>query len=422
MMGVITINSSIFPRVMSISFGEPGSSECQSIDLPRGANLLYLQNIEDLKEIKLLKKFVNKEDFSDEDYEMLFNLFLTNTPRLNPPTGNVGDFLQQFGVYAEKTDGKFEFQLITEHTEQIKVDTWDYITVDLLKDTYTDIINCFDFGDIDIYLGGWKSDIDAQKQSLLTAFRSAFMFTLIGFLYGDDRALYTHFNDFFENEFYKRIAFINGIWVHRKDDNPIKYIPIFDSFYNLHGNCPAELIQIIHSILADENIVQDERLMIKNRLVEGAMDLHSNTDPQSMALEQAIVKPVVNYLIEIQSADGNLAAAKTLFEENLYEPSINRSYYAMMHGLKALLENKQQLSEWEPGKLNVNASHKVLEQKLIALSSQGIIINRFVSDFQYVKQKRWIADYNVVAFSKAECHECIIKAQDFITEVKRISL
>lgn len=422
MMGVITIDASIFPRVMSISLGEPGSSEFQSIDLPRGANLLYLQNKINSKEIRLLKKFAIKEDFLDEDYEMLFNLFLTNTPRLRPPVGNVGDFLQQFGICVEKEDGKFQFKLISEYTEQIKVDTWDYITVALLKDTYTDIINCFDFGDIDIYLGAWISDFDVQKQSLLNAFRSAFMFTLIGFLYGDDRTLYAHFYDYFENEFYKRIAFIYGIWQHRKDDSPIKYIPVFDSFYNLQGSSPADLIHIIHSILADENIVQDERLMIKNRLVEGAKSLHRNTDPQSLALEQAVVKPVVNYLIEIQSADENIAAAKTLFEQKLHEPSINRSYYAMMHGLKALLENKQQLSEWEPGRLNVGENHKALERKLMALSSQGIIINTFVSDFQYVKQKRWIADYNIATFSEAECQECINKAQDFITEVKRISL
>lgn len=422
MMGVITINASIFPRVMSMSLGEPGSSEFQSIDLPRGANLLYLQNVNDSTEIILLKKFANKEDFSDEDYEMLFKLFLTNTPRLSPPIGNVGDFLQQFGVYVEKEDGKFQFKLITEYTPQIKVDTWDYITVALLKDSYTDIISCFDFGDIDIYLGAWKSDFNVQKQSLLNAFRSAFMFTLIGFLYGDDRTLYTHFSDFFENEFYKRIAFIHGIWKHRKDNKPIKYIPVFDSFYNLKGNSPADLIQIIHVILSDENIVQDERMMIKNRLVEGAKGLHSNTDPQSIALEQTVIKPVVNYLIEIQSADENIAAAETLCKQKLHEASINRSYYAMMHALKALLENKQQLSDWEPGKLNVSENHKALEQKLKVLSLQGIITNTFVSDFQYVKQKRWIADYNISTFSEAESLVCINKAKDFIAEVKRISL
>lgn len=418
----LTIDSSIFPLVMSMSIGEPGSPEFQSIDLPRGANFLYLQNMSDPTEIRLLKKFANKEEFSDEDYEMLFNLFLNNTPRLSPPTGNPGDFLQQFGVYVDKNDNKFQFKLITEYTPQIKVETWDYITLALLKDSYIDIITCFNFGDINIYLGAWISDSNDQKQSLLSSFRSAFMFTLIGFLYGDDRMLYANFNDFFQNEFYKRIAFIHGIWKHRNDDIPIKYIPIFDSFYNLKGNSPTDLIQIIHSILADENIVQDERMMIKNRLIEGAKDLHSNTDPESVALEQAVIKPVVNYLIEIQSADENIAAAEALYRQKLYEASINRSYYAMMHALKALLENKQKLSDWEPGKLNVSENHKALEQKLIVLSSQGIITNIFVSDFQYVKQKRWIADYNISTFSEAECFGCMSKAKDFITELKKISL
>lgn len=421
-MGVITIDASIFPHVMSMSIGEPGSPEFQSIDLPRGASLLYLQNMSDPTEIKLLKKFANKQEFSDEDHEILFNLFLNNTPRLSPLTGNVDDFLKQFGVCVEEIDGKFQFKLITEYTPQIKVDTWDYITVALLKDSYVDIIDCFDFGDISIYLGAWKSDFDVQKQSLLTAFRSAFMFTLIGFLYGDDRKLYANFNDYFENEFYKRIALVHGIWKHRKNDIPIKYIPIFDSFYNLTGNPPTNLIQIIHTILADENIVQDERMMVKNRLVEGAKDLHGDTDPQSVALKQAVIKPVVNYLIEIQSADENIVAAETLYKQKLYAASINRSYYAMMHALKALLENKQQLSDWEPGKLNVNENHKALEQKLIVLSSQGIMTNSFVSDFQYVKQKRWIADYNISTFSEAECLGCIKKAKDFTSEAKRISL
>lgn len=44
----------------------------------------------------------------------------------------------------------------------------------------------------------------------------------------------------------------------------------------------------------------------------------------------------------------------------------------MMHALKAFLENKGQLSDWEPGKLNINGNHKELELKLMALSSQGI--------------------------------------------------
>lgn len=89
-----------------------------------------------------------------------------------------------------------------------------------MKDSYIDIINCFDFDDININLWAWKSEFDAQKQSLLDAFRSALMFTLVGFLYGDDRSLYNHFKDYFENEYFKRVAFIHGVWKHREGNKP----------------------------------------------------------------------------------------------------------------------------------------------------------------------------------------------------------
>lgn len=121
-MGII-IDASIFPLVMSMSIGKPGSKEFQSIDLPRGANVLYLQSISDSAEIRLLKKFANKEEFTDEEYEILFNLFLNNTPRLSPPTENVGDFLHQFGICVGEKDNKFQFKLIEEYIPQIKVET-----------------------------------------------------------------------------------------------------------------------------------------------------------------------------------------------------------------------------------------------------------------------------------------------------------
>jgi hypothetical protein len=98
MMGIIKIDANIFPLVMSVSIGDPESPEFQSIGLPQGANLLYLQGIKDKKEIELLRKFAYNETFSDCDYESLFKLFITNIPRLKPPTVNSDNFLQQFGV------------------------------------------------------------------------------------------------------------------------------------------------------------------------------------------------------------------------------------------------------------------------------------------------------------------------------------
>ncbi|WP_167957296.1 HEPN domain-containing protein [Anaerosporobacter faecicola] len=416
----ITIDTSIFPKIVGIIIdGEKGKS---SIDLPRGVNLLYLKDIKDKTEINLLEKYAYGVQFTDDEYKTLFSLFLNNTPRISHQSRNINDFIDQFGIDIVNNQGHIEFNIKEDYIQQVRVDTWEDITIDLLKSNYSDIINCFDFGDIRIDLGSWVSDANKQRQSLLNSFRSAFMYTLIGFIYGDDKDLYDSFIDYFENEFYKRIALLNGIWKQRSETDVIKYIPIFDSFYNLDGNSPDELIKTIHAVLADDSIVKDERKMIQNRLIDGALDFHNNLDPQSESLEQGLIKPVVNYLMELQTAEDDLLAAKTLLEQNLYESVINRSYYSMMHALKALLEHKNKLDDWEPGILNVNESHKALELKLRELEMQGIIDISYVNDFLYVKQKRWIADYNVSSFSKSECEQCINKAISFIDEVKRISL
>lgn len=420
-MGVLQINSNIFPLVMSISVGEPNSKDFNKIDLPRGANLLYLQSLGSDLERRLLRKYANNECFSDEDYENLFKLFITNVPRLTAPSGNIANFLEQFGVSIAKKEEGFQFNLIEDYVPQIKVDTWDCIAVDLLRPAYTDIINCFDFGEININLGAWKTDFDVQKQSLLTAFRSAFIFTLVGYLYGDDKGLYNSFNDYFDSEFYKRIALINGIWKHREAGKSISYIPVFDSFYNLNRTTPDELIKILRAILNDDNIVQDERNMIRNRLIDGANEIHTDNNPQRISLEQSVIKPVVNFISELESAKDNLIAGQKLHNENLFDAAINRCYYSMMHATKALLENKQQLSDWDADKLNVSESHRALTQKLKTLSDNGTIANSYFADFEYVKQKRWIADYNVCNFNSAESNECIRRATSFLEEIKRLT-
>lgn len=109
-MGVLQINSNIFPLVMSISVGEPNSKDFNKIDLPRGANLLYLQSLGSDLEKRLLRKYANNERFSDEDYENLFKLFITNVPRLTATSGNVANFLEQFGVsITKKEEEGFKF-------------------------------------------------------------------------------------------------------------------------------------------------------------------------------------------------------------------------------------------------------------------------------------------------------------------------
>ncbi|MFR2698519.1 MAG: HEPN domain-containing protein [Anaerobutyricum soehngenii] len=413
-----SINPYIFPRVMTIHIDSPTPN---SIDLPKGANLLYLQALSDPDEKYLFRKYANKEHFSDEDYLKLFHLFLTDTPRISQPLSNPSSWLQHFGIQLFTVEDQTKFSLLEDAIPQIRVDTWDYIAVDLLKPLYTDIINLFDFGDTSIYLGAWKSESDVQKQSLLTAFRSSLMFTLIGFMFGDDRTLYSSFNDYFEHEFYKRIALVNALWKNKREGEIISYLPIFDSFYNLRGNTSDNLIHILHAILGDTTIAKDERQMIYNRLIEGAEEIHSDTSALATELEISLIKPVVNLIYEITTSKENLDAARQLHEAHSYNIAISRCYYSMMHAVKALLESNELLDNWEPDQLNVSASHRFLEQQLENLVvDQHIFADTFLDNFKYVKQKRWIADYTVCHLDIEDSSSCIQKASTFLSQIESL--
>ena len=420
-METVRINNDVFSSVMSMTIEKKGGGLCGMIELPRDVSKLYLRSLEDPIEIELLKKHEENIVFSDQDYENLFKLFINNVSRLDPCSKDVSKFLESFGVEILGGDKGIEFKIIAEYLPQIRVDTWESIAISLLSDAYTDIINCFDFGNINIDLRAWVSVGDEEKQSLLSAFRSAFIFTIINYLYGDDKNLYLTFNDYFENEFYKRIAFISNVWSHHDVGSTIKYIPIFESFYNLDGLSSSELIKIIKNILDDDNIVADERNMVYNRLIDGTNEFRTIQDAQQKALEDALIKPVVNFLVEMKAAKSEMEAAIKLCEEKLYNQAIGRCYYSMMHSVKALLEKNQKLSDWVPDKLSVNTSHSELDKKFKKLSTKGIVGNPYYLDFRYVKQKRWTADYAVFNFDKAESKECIRRTTIFLEEIEKIT-
>lgn len=418
----ILINSSIFPVIMSIQEKDINGEYTKVYHLPRSVNSLYLENIKDKNEINLLIKYANKEKFSDKEFETMFKFFLNNIkkPDINSESKTI-DFLTNFGVEMINNNGITELQLIEDYVPYIKKETWECIVLDILKDLYTNIIRQYDFGDIQIYLGPWKTDFNEENQSLLNSFRSAFLFTLVSFLYGDNRHLYNSFYEFFNSEFSKRIAFVYGIWKTKKAGEKVKYIPIYDSFFNMKGLQVDELIEIILAVLENNELSMNDKDMIKNAIINGAETFHKNVDAQTLQLEKTLIKPVVNYIMEIQSAADDLKAAQTLHGEQLYNQSVNRSYYSMMHSLKALLEKEKMLSDWEPSVLNVKENHKQLENKLITLVNNGIISQSYLNSFRYVKQKRWIADYNIAKIDEPESKDCINKADEFLSEVKRIT-
>lgn len=420
-MSKLLINASIFPSIGSVSIKAKDEEQySKQIDFPSGANLLYLKNIKDSKEFSLLTKYANSEQFSDEEIEVMLQYFINTVSRPVVDDNGISSFLSlnNYGIAIDNDD----FKLIDEWIPYVKKETWECIVLDLLRKTYTPIIEEYNFNvNIPIDLGSWKTEVGQVEQSLLNSFRSAFMFTLIGFLYGDNRSLYSSFNDFFTNEFSKRIKFINRIWISKKPEEEVRYIPIFDSFYNMKGMQKQELIQMIHTILDNEQITSDDKEMIKNTLINGAEMFHKNIDAEGLALEQSLIKPVVNYGAELSTAYDDLKAARVLYDQKLYKPSVNRSYYAMMHALKALLENKHMLTDWSVKVLNVEENHKQLEKKLKTLINKKIINKCFLQDFKSVKENRWIADYNVSLITDIVSEDCLSKADKFLSEIKKLT-
>lgn len=450
----IEINAAIFPCIMQIGLGKPlpkgsdtetalGLSSALKvpdimIDLPRGAYLLYLRNLaieHNILELRLLEHYAYGVPFSDSEYEELLQLIMVPVSR-NWTQNVQGDFLTPFGIQVSTdNDGNQKFILIEDAIPSIKVETWECIIIDHLKQAALDIISCFDFAssftrkqsnssdseELRYDLGAWKFSGDSSEQSLSNALRTAFMFTLVSYCYGDTKNQYHSFSEFFDAEYFKRVSLVYGIWNNRGSKDTIEYIPLYDSFHNLNGIGKADLIEVLRAILDDPNIALDEKQELKNRLIEGAGAFHHNIGTADQALEQGLIKPAVNFIILREKAKETLASAELLCTEGKYNDCANRCYYAMMFSLKSLLENKGLLADWKANELKEAESHRSLENGLANLVTQGVLDIVDQSAFDYVKDQRWKCDYTLYRFEKADAENCVKKAQDFYAKVEAIT-
>uniref|UniRef100_UPI0040566BAB HEPN domain-containing protein n=1 Tax=Agathobacter sp. TaxID=2021311 RepID=UPI0040566BAB len=448
----ILINTAIFPYVMGVKIGKPIPKDLEiesidienslkedsiKIDLPRGAYILYLKKIvseHNEIEIRLLKQYAYGLPFSNEDYEKLLEIIMTPVSRNWNPVVN-DDCLSQFGIkILSDENGGQKFSLCSSAIPSIRVETWECIIIDHLKKAAFDVIDCFDFNstfdrkysngsddtELKISLCGWKFSSDNTEQSLSDAIRSAFMFTLVGYMYGDLKEQYQNFLDYFEEEFFKRVSLIYGIWVERGLKEKIDYIPLYESFYNLKNIDKLELIQILKAILDNEQISLYEKQVLKNRLIEGAGEFHNNIEDDDILLEKNVIKPAVNYIMQREKAKETLESAKVLCKEGKYSSCANRCYYAMMYALKALLERKELLADWKKNELKESETHKSLEIALDNLVSQGILDVEDKTAYTYVSEQRWKCDYSLYVFKKRDADNCISKAESFYLKIENI--
>lgn len=442
----VEFNAAIYPKIMSIIIGKPyNKNEANSdemkpefvVDLPRSAYLIYLQKIFDEHiepEVNLFKKYAYGVVFDDSDYMTLLGLIMTTTPRNWNQTVNSGDFLAPFGLCMTVDDtGKRKLELLEEAKDSIRVEAWEGILIDLLKKASMDIISCFDFDahferqaengindKLFISLGAWKYTSDPAEQKLSNALRTAFMFTLAGYYSGDRKNQYAKFEDYFEAEFYKRVSLVYGIWSSIDDKTKIKYLPLYDSFYNLTNSSKNELISVLKAVLDNEFVALDERQTLKAQLIESAGQFHTNISPADITLEQTLIKPVINLVLLREKAKDTLNSAELLYNEDKLMDCANRCYYAMMFALKTLLENQGKLANWKSNELKESETHNSLENGLKDLVSNGVLDSTDEANFEYVKDQRWKCDYSLYKFTKADANQCLTFAREFFQKVESI--
>lgn len=446
----IPINAAIYPYIMSIHYGnkhkgadegftvQSYSASELSIYLPRDAFLLYLQNevnSNNKKETDLLEKYAYGIKLTDEEYMDLISLIMTPVTR-NWSLNNGGDLLAPFGLcisFDEK--GNPAVNIIEEAKEMLRAEAWEGILLDILDETTKAVISLFDFDDsfirqkantskntkLQFYLGAWKFTSDEAEQKLSTALRIAFLYTLVGYYCGDRKNQYGCFQQYFEDEFYKRVSLVHGIWSSLVDKTQIKYVPLYDSFHNLQGISKSELIKILKAVLDNPFVDLDDKEVLKNQLIESAGILHNNIAPKDVQLEQNLIKPAVNFIILRDKAKERLNAAKTLEQSGQYNDCANRCYYAMMDALKCLLEYKGLLSQWKANELKETESHRTLENALNKLVSNGEMDSSDAGDFSFVLGERMKCDYSLYVFKKADAQECIRRAEKFLLKVETLT-
>lgn len=446
----IEINAAIYPSVMSMYLGKTAEATKDGfkiqqdwepeilLSLPRDAYIIYLQtmaNEKNVKEMELLEKYAYGVKLTDIEYLELISLMMTPIARNWTSVNIEGDVLASFGLCIGKDkNGKKYAKIIDSAKDMLRVEAWEGIILDMLNETAMAVISLFDFRgtfirqnansmnkeELQVDLGAWKFSSDESEQKLSNALRSAFMYTLVGYCCGDRKNQYSCFQQYFEDEYYKRVSLIYGIWTSLGDKSQVKYIPLYDSFHNLQGTKKTDLIAILRAVLDNPNVDLDDKEALKNQLIESAGVLHTNISTSDIPLEQNLIKPAVNFVILREKAKERLEAAKILKQNSQYNDCANRCYYAMMDALKSLLEYRGLLAEWKENELKETESHKSLERALNNLVSDGVLDTSDETDFKYVLGERMKCDYSLYVFKKSDAQDCIIRAERFLNKIETI--
>ena len=121
----------------------------------------------------------------------------------------------------------------------------------------------------------------------------------------------------------------------------------------------------------------------------------------------------LNQLIgkEIARADSALAASKVLFEKELLEDTVSRTYYAVLHAAKAALLSKG---------IETSSHRGVLSMFSLHLVKSGDIEIEYAKILTAEQEDREIGDYNVaIEIGEERAKERLEEAEKFVERIKR---
>jgi len=234
------------------------------ISFPGDILTLYVYNHFSQEEKNILDKLERGENLENSEYQHLIESHFMKPGERNQSIKKEGieASLEMFGISI--IDGKYE--IIPERLPQIRREVYDKILTEGLKPLYQPILNNM-FPSNEISLGIWPSHAEEDLQSLDSTLRIALQFTLFEYIHGENVDDYSDFGMFFTNEFNKRANLVKSIWINRKNESTIKYIPIYENFRNYKKQDAVYTMDIIKKFFNSNDILLNEKSEIENRLI-----------------------------------------------------------------------------------------------------------------------------------------------------------
>ena len=399
-----------FSTIMSVTNGR------DRFDLPKDIYIKYIQEELPIHIKNSLKDWQNDLEINYTIIKEIIDVSFSLKRSKKKSKKEASDILEIYGLKKNEETRKYEF--IPSAIDQIRHDTFGEILLNILREYYISV-NKELFKESNIYLGALRSESDEIKQSLRSALRTAYVFSIISF--SIEKKQYKDFYEHFKAEYYKRAKLVQTV---SKIDplNTVLYIPIYDDVRNYNIKDINRTYTLIKELVGSNEIQIDSKNELQNRLIIQAEQSLKYEDSLDSQIKDDLLKPILSKTVNLTKAKDFLFTAKANLQQNQYDSAINRAYYSMMRALRCILAENNLLANWRQASLSPNVVHKKLDELFIKeiVNNKKIVNRDYYNKFKFVKEQRLLADYSEKFIDFSTAVKCINYAEDFFALIKQI--